>query len=54
MATKSKPEAPEATAEAPSGIQIVDNTESTAKAPKAAEVAEEYELTEGLLQVNYR
>lgn len=45
--------APAASAPEATGIEIVDNTESQTKAPKLATSSEEYELTEGLVQVNY-
>lgn len=54
MTAKTKAAAKETpAAEQAEGLQVFDNTEaSTKEAPKAS-VSEEYELTEGLVQVNY-
>ena len=38
---------------APEGTEIVDNTATTQRAPAKAVATEEYELVDGLTQVNY-
>lgn len=50
MATKTKEEAPAVEAE---GVTIVDNTDVAAEGAAPAANFEEYELTPGLVQVNY-
>lgn len=50
MAAKNTQEVPAVEAE---GVTIVDNTGAEADRAAPAAVAEEYELTPGLVQVNY-
>jgi hypothetical protein len=54
MASSKTPKAPEAApAAAEAGLTVFDNTEASTREAPASTVAEEYELTEGLVQVNY-